>query len=115
MQAGGFTPVSIYFLDHYGALPSPIKASEAMLVIHLIRHKFDSRAPFPALGSLAKKMGVTEAAVRNRVKSLEKKGYIKRRLRHSKSTEYDLTGLFAALESLIASQKQSKETADSPF
>jgi len=101
IQAGGFTPISVYFLDNYTRLRDPIKSTEAMLIVHLIRHKMDERAPFPSLALLASKMGLKASAVRERMRSLERKGYIARESRIAKSNVYRLDGLFRALEALI--------------
>ena len=72
-----------------------------MLVIHLMRHKFDNEAPYPGFTSLAKKMGVTPTAVRGYARSLEKKGYLKREARTSKTNLFRLEPLFVALEKLL--------------
>jgi len=102
IRAGGFTPISVLFLDNYSSLPVPLKSTEAMLVIHLIRHKMDARAPFPSLAHLALKMGLKVSAVRSRMRALEAKGYIVRESRVARSNIYRLDGLFEALEALIA-------------
>jgi DNA-binding MarR family transcriptional regulator len=101
IRAGGFTPVSIFFLENYSRLPSPLNHAEAMLVIHLMRHKFDNEAPYPGFTSLAKRMGVTPTAVRGYARSLEKKGYLKREARTSKTNLFRLEPLFVALEKLL--------------
>jgi len=101
VSAGGFVPISVFFLDNYHRLPRPLTNREALLVVHLIRHKYDDRAPFPALSLLARKMGVSMTAVRNQMRSLESKGYLRREPRKATSNAYHLDGLFAALERLI--------------
>jgi DNA-binding Lrp family transcriptional regulator len=106
IQAGGFTPISVFFLDNYSRLPVPIKSTEAILVIHLIRHKMDERAPFPSLALLASRMGLKVSAVRERMRSLEQKGYVARESRVARSNVYRLDGLFRALEALIKYDEQ---------
>jgi DNA-binding MarR family transcriptional regulator len=105
MKAAGFTPVSIFFLENYSALPKPLSHAEALLVIQLMRHKFDREAPYPGFTTLARRMGVTPTAVRGYARSLENKGYLKREMRTSLTNKFHLEPLFEALEKLL---KQSK-------
>jgi hypothetical protein len=102
INAGGFTPVSVFFLENYAALPKPLTHAEAMFVIQLMRHKFDNEAPFPGFPTLAKRMGVTPAAARGYARSLETKGYLRRQQRVARSNKFHLEALFAALETMIA-------------
>lgn len=94
----GWTPVSDYFLENYHRLKPPITTLEAMLIIHLMRHKWDSRHPRPAFKTLAKRMGITDTAVRNHARSLEKKLFLHRIKRVGQPNHFDLAPLFAALE-----------------
>ena len=64
INAGGFAPISIFFLENYARLPNPLTHTEALLVIHLMRHKFDRDAPYPGFTTLEKRMGVNPTAVR---------------------------------------------------
>jgi hypothetical protein len=102
LTKGGWTPVSDFFLDNYRKLDQPLTSNEALLVIHLMRHKWDDAAPFPAFKTLAKRMGVTATSARNHARSLEKKGYLKREKRVGTTNRFDLTPLFRALENLQA-------------
>jgi DNA-binding MarR family transcriptional regulator len=102
IAAGGFTPIAVFFLENYSMLPNPLTHGEALLVIHLMRHKFDSDAPYPGFTTLAKKMGVSPTAVRGYARSLEKKGYLKREMRVSSTNRFHLEPLFRALEQLLA-------------
>ncbi len=106
---GGFTPISVFFLESYSSLPQPLSHAEALLVIHLMRHKFDKEAPYPGFKSLAKKMGVTPTAVRGYARSLETKGYLKRVMREAQTNKFQLEPLFKALEKLLQSQTDSIE------
>jgi len=101
IQAAGFTPVSIFFLENYSHLPHPLSHAEAMFIIQLMRHKFDAEAPYPAFTTLAKRMGVTPTAARGYARSLEKKGYLRRVARTSQTSRFHLEPLFAALEKLM--------------
>jgi hypothetical protein len=102
LVAGGWTPVADYFLDSYAKLTPPMSTSEAMLVIHLMRHKWDDAPPFPGFNTLSKRMGVTATSVRNHARSLEQKGYLIRRKRVGTTNHFDLVPLFVALEKLQA-------------
>src|SRR5262245_41570447 len=87
----GWTPVSDFFLDHYAQLEPPITNAEAMLVIHLIRHKWDNAPPFPGFTTLARKMGISTTAARGHARSLETKGYLVRHMRVGTTNKFDLT------------------------
>lgn len=112
IKAGGFTPVSVFFLENYSRLPHPLTHAEAMLVIQLVRHKFDDKAPFPGFPSLGKKMGVTPTAVRGYARSLEEKGYLKREMRTAQTNKFHLEKLFTALEQLA---RKGAESEEEPF
>ncbi len=102
LTKGGWTPVSDYFLDSYRKLNPPITSSEALLIIHLVRHKWDDAPPFPGFKTLAKRMGITATSARNHARSLDKKGYLKRQKRVGTTNLFDLRPLFQALENLQA-------------
>lgn len=92
-----FTPVAGVFLDHYFALG--IKHSEALFLIHLMSFKWGKKAPYPGIEALAAKMGVTPAAVRKYVRSLESKKLIVRMPRDEHfQRPFDLQPLFTAVE-----------------
>jgi hypothetical protein len=94
----GWTPVADFFLDSYAKLQPPLTNAEAMLVIHLIRHKWDEAPPFPGFTTLAGRMGISTTAARGHARSLEKKGYLVRQMRIGTTNKFDLSSLFAALE-----------------
>lgn len=101
-----FCPVSSAFLRHYHRLrPAPgapgLNSTEAILIIHLMDHKWGEAAPFPAVDTLAERMGVSGRAVRKAVARLEACGYVVRELIPGRSNRYRLDGLFAALEELL--------------
>jgi DNA-binding MarR family transcriptional regulator len=81
-----------------------------MLVIQLMDFKWDERAPFPSVGRLAKRMGLTPRAVRAALRSLETSGFIKREYSHDGGpNRYHFGGLFAALERLLG--EKTREAA----
>lgn len=98
LATGGFTPIVNSFLENYSKLDPPITASEILLIVHLIRFKWDDAAPHPSFGRLAQLMGATDSAVRNHARSLERKGYLRRKRRFNQSSLFDLNPLFEALE-----------------
>jgi hypothetical protein len=98
----GWTPVSDFFLDSYANLEPPLTNAEAMLVIHLIRHKWDAAPPFPGFTTLAKRMGISPTAARAHARSLERKGYLVRLMRVGTTNRFELGKLFTALEKLQA-------------
>src|SRR5690349_17521061 len=74
-----FCPVSSAFLEHYHELQAApgaraMNSTEAMLLVHLMDHKWDERAPFPTVSKLAERMGLSARGVRNAMKNLEDSG-----------------------------------------
>ena len=98
LTSQGWTPIADFFLDSYAKLDPPLTNAEAMLVIHLIRHKWDSAPPFPGFTTLARRMGISATAARAHARSLEKKGYLVREMRVGTTNRFDLKKLFTALE-----------------
>lgn len=102
-----FTPVADAFLRYGCLLPRSdgkrgLTPSEVVLVVQLMSFKWTREAPFPSQKTLAQRMGMSERAVRNIICRLENDKYVVRhRRRHN---EYDLSGLFKALERLLDEQ-----------
>lgn len=99
------------FLDYYAKLRVDnlsLNSSDAMLIIHLMRFKWDQNAPYPAYSLLAGLLGVQVPAVRKILQKLERMGYVTRIPRREQTADgedgqwlgnfFDLGGLFAALE-----------------
>jgi hypothetical protein len=103
---GGWTPVSNYFLANYHRLR--ITPTEAMVLIHLISFKWDSAAPFPALATIGKRMGLTSTSVRSHLRSLERKGYLTREMRIGHTNRFYLDRLFVELERMMEADKAHK-------
>lgn len=107
-----FVPVSQYFLENYHRLGGSkgLSSAEVMVIIHLMNHKWDGRAPFPTVGLLAKRMGVTDRAVRTVVKTLEGLGLLQRVYApHGGPNRYHLEGLFQALEKMMDEDLKSQD------
>lgn len=102
----GWTPIADFFLDNYHRLEPRLKYSEAMFIIHLMRHKWDGEAPFPSIGTVAQKMGISVQAARALARSLERKRLLVREGVIGGTNKFHLGKLFRALEHL--SQKDEK-------
>ena len=102
LTSRGWTPVADFFLDSYAKLDPPLTNAQAMLVIHLIRHKWDAAPPFPGFTTLAKRMVISTTAARAHARSLENKGYLVRQMRVGTTNKFDLSKLFTALEKMQA-------------
>lgn len=101
LAATGFTPIVSAFLQNYATLNPPITVPEAMLIIHLVSYKWSAKAPHPAVKTIAALMGCSERYIRKLLQGLETAKYITRIERKGASNEFDLSGLFQALEAKI--------------
>lgn len=108
LTAGGWTPVSDFFLDFYARLDPPLTNAEAILVIHLMRHKWDDAPPFPGFTTLSRRMGISATAARAHARSLERKGYLIRTMRVGTTNKFELGKLFRALEQRHAFEQGKK-------
>lgn len=80
-------------------------STEAMLIIQILDHKWDSRAPFPTIKTLALRMGLSTRMIRAALKNLEDGGYIKREpLPNGGPNRYHFDGLFTALERFVRAE-----------
>jgi len=105
LKKDGFVPVSTFFLENYHRLkPFDLTYGEAMFVIHLMQHKWNEKAPFPAYKTIAKRMHVSAKSTRRWAASLEQKGYLKREMRIGATNRFHLKGLLDALVSLKQAQ-----------
>ena len=94
----GFTSISNVFLESYSLMDPKITHGEAMFIVHLMQHKWDENAPFPAIGTIAKRMEISVTATRALARSLERKDYLYREGQPGRSNRYHLNKLFHALE-----------------
>ena len=106
LSAAGWTPISDIFLKHYAEMDPPITTPEAMVIIQLMVNKWDASPPYPGFKGIAKRMGMTDTAVRTHVRRLEKKEYLKRIPRPGNTNEFVLEPLFSALEEFITQEGQ---------
>ncbi len=113
--------ISSFFLANYCRLrphegARGLNSSEAMVIIHLMDHKWDARAPFPTVSTLATRMGISTRAVRETIRNLETSGYLRRvPMSNGGPNRYQLEPLFSALERLmdedVAKEAAAKEVA----
>lgn len=101
----GWTPVSDYFLTNYHRLG--ITHTEAMVIIHLLSFKWDVNAPFPALKTIATRMGIATPSVRTHLRNLEKKDLLFREMQVGTTNRFHLQKLFVKLEALLLADQQT--------
>jgi hypothetical protein len=99
----GYVSVPKLFLELYSLLNPPLTSGEALFVIQLMSFKWNEKAPFPGYATLAKRMGLSDKAVRRHAATLESKKYLRRIQRIGSTNQFDLNPLFDAL--LKAKQK----------
>src|SRR5512135_3628102 len=69
----GFTAVPNLLLDVYAELG--ITHCELVFILHLLQYKWSNHDPYPSLGTIATKMGLSLRAVQNHVQSLRHKAF----------------------------------------
>lgn len=101
MLLDGFVPVPSIFLRYLGAIRPHLTPTEALFILELMLYKWDERAPFPGLKTVAEQMGVSETYARKLARTLEKKGLVRRIWRTGTTNEYDLQPLFDKLSAYV--------------
>ena len=104
----GFVSVPTHFLELYSKLNPPLTSGEALFIIQLMDFKWTKAAPFPSYNTLAKRMGLSDKAVRRHAATLESKRYLQRIQRVGATNQFDLSKLFDALAT--AKEKHRKQT-----
>ena len=108
-----FCMISSFFLANHHRLPAhgpgtrSLNSTEVLILIHIVDYKWDARAPFPAVKTLAKRMGITDRAVRAALQTLENAGYLQRERTAGGPNRYHLQGLFDALEKLMNTTEEA--------
>lgn len=75
-----------------------ITSSELNVLLQVLSFKYDTRMPFPSLGSMAKQSGLAVGTIRRNLRSLENKGLISRITREGLTNCFDVTPLILRLE-----------------
>lgn len=113
-----FSPVSRYFLHNYWRLAPHsgargLNSTEAMLIIQILDHKWDERAPFPTLATLGQRMGLSPRALRSTVKRLEELKYITREPSpYGGPNKYHFDGLIKALHELMDKDVEEQDVKE---
>ncbi|MGH7195297.1 MAG: hypothetical protein ACREGA_00790 [Candidatus Saccharimonadales bacterium] len=76
-----------------------ITNGELAVLLGLLRHKWTSSDPYPAVSTLSGYSGMASQTIRKHLRSLEAKDIIKRKYRKASSSEYDFSPLTKRLES----------------
>jgi len=74
--------------------------TDQALLVHLLSFKMTKAAPWPSVRKLGERVGLSESAVRRRLRKLHKRKLILREARTGRSNEYNLQPLAAALREL---------------
>jgi hypothetical protein len=115
IQKDGFLGVPSVFLSGLGAIGEyGLSPAETLLVLQLMSHKWDARAPFPSYKRLAYRMGVSEPYARKLARSLEEKGLLKRIERVGSTNRFSLEPLFAILEEKAQASNEARLLKDEP-
>ena len=118
IASGHFTPIPEYFLHNMHRLrphnnAQGLTSLEAMVIVQIVSHKWDERAPFPALGTIAERLSVSRRTIRGALERLEDFGYVRREFSSTGGTNrYHFDGLVRALESLIAEDARKLAAAE---
>jgi DNA-binding MarR family transcriptional regulator len=109
----GFCPVPSALLFHHNRFRDPqgkrLNPSEVLLLIHLYSYKRGADHPYPGIDTLARRLGVTDRAVRKMLNRLEKCQLVRRIYdsRNRRSNRYDLAGLWRAIEDMLDADSQA--------
>ncbi len=111
----GFTVVSNLFLQWAGATKPRLTSTEQLLIIHILSFKWGEDHPYPGIKTLADRLGLSERAIQQNLKSLKAKGMLEIEKGPGKrglgaTNRYDLTPLFQKLVAVrLAMEKQRRK------
>ncbi len=97
--AEGFVAVPNRLLTHAGAIG--LDAVGLALVVHLLSFARPGSSPWPAIKTLASRLGLSERHLRRQVVSLEEAGLVQRQARLGSSSAFDFGGLVQRLKAQI--------------
>jgi DNA-binding MarR family transcriptional regulator len=112
LAKGGWTPIVNTFLERQHLLG--LSPTEVLVLIHLVSFKWGAAPPRPSAGKIAARMGLSETAVRNNLRALEKKGLLVRMAQKGRANHFDLEPLFERLsltdDELQAAMRRQPQT-----
>jgi len=83
-----------------------------MVIIHIMSFKWDADAPFPALKTIGKRMGITAPSVRTHLRNLEKHGFLAREFHIGTTNRFHLKPLFERLELMMDEDEKAAAEAE---
>lgn len=106
LMQGNFTVVPNLILDHYAELG--IAPAEMLWAIHVWEYWWTGHDPYPALSTVAEKMGVSRRQAQRYAESLREKGFLETNVRvlegvGQSTNEYDFTPMLRAIRQHIKS------------
>lgn len=110
LQSDGYTPIPNTLIKNQAKLG--ITDAEMVVIISLASFKWDRQMPYPSVATLCSFTGKTSGAVRNNLRNLERKGFIKRVYRENQTNKYDLSPLIQILNSYAQPIKKSIRRSD---
>jgi hypothetical protein len=100
-----WTGVSDYFLENYHRIkPASLTHGEAMLIVHLMKYKWDELPPYPSFKVLSTQMGISMQQARKLARSIERKGLMRREIRPNTSNRFHLEPLFDRLGTMLTNE-----------
>ena len=112
----GYTPIVKAFVEHAGRRGGRkggglgLNPTQMMIVIQLMSFKRDIRMPFPAIKTIAARLGLSDTTVRTNLSALARRALIVKHMERGSTTSYDLSPLFRRLETLQAEAEARKAT-----
>jgi hypothetical protein len=70
-----------------------INSGELNVLVHLLYYKWGEGMPYPAVDTIARKMGVHHTTVRRHIRTMEKKHIVRRYTRTNSTNLYDFSWL----------------------
>ena len=86
---------NLHTIGEYGLTPA-----ELVFVLEVMSFKWGKEDPFPSYRRIADNMGVSEGYVRKIARSLEEKGFLKRKTREGMTNKFDFSSLFEEIAAL---------------
>lgn len=93
--------------------PMGLTPVETLIIIQILSFKWDEKHPFPAIETVAERVGISKRYAQRVVRGLQSDGLLKKiyNPKKDKFSKYDLTPLFDRLEEIAAYDDEQKENA----